>query len=162
MNKQQLIETVISEILKGVSTRIREIVREEVDIGHRRIRKQLLEEFRRNGHSQPVIAKSSISQKKTAIDTGDQTINSILEDISSNMEEDMMPEMKFTPEATIEDVSKQMVTETKTVDSSNKFYKPAEGEAYNFSPLTMDPAKIDWSQFVEKMDEKKLPGDKNE
>lgn len=170
MNKQEIIELVIEEILKGVSTRIREIVREEVDIERKRIRKQLLEEFRgeerrtptKEHITQPAARTDLFPKKKVKIDTGDREINSILESIQTDMI-DMAPEMKFEPETTFEDASQQRVTETKKIQESTKtgLYRPPQGEAYNFDPATMDPSQMDWTPMVDALENQTaLPGDR--
>ena len=174
--KQQIIEAVINEIMKGVSTRIREIVREEVDIERKRVRKQLLEELREQFDSPQQVSRPTQSRpdpmthghppapKKTRIDTGDNTINAILEGIQTDME-DMVPEMKFAAESTVGDVSKQMVLEHRTTPSSEYrgtgLWKPDAGEAYDFDPKRMDPSQIDWSNMVDALENKTaLPGDR--
>jgi len=160
MTKQQLIETITSEIIKNVSTKIREIVREEIDIETKRLRKKLLEEFRgdSNGAYQQPIASPSFPLKKTKIDTGDRAINSILEEIQSGID-GMAPDIKFAPETTIADISKtQKITENHQIVNQNSgLYKPPPGEGYNFDPRTMEPSQIDWGPMIDAL-EAKTPG----
>lgn len=167
MNKQQLVESIISEIMKGVSRQIREMVREEIDIERKRLRKQLLEEFRQplEESRQPSHRDADYSPPprptRKKIDTGDHVINSILDDIQTDMN-GMAPDIRFQPEATISDVSghRQPMTETRRAPGG-PLWKPESGEGFNFNPLTMDPAQIDWSSMVEALDQKKaLPGDR--
>ena len=160
ISKQQLVETIISEIMKGVSAQVRTIIREEIDIERVRLRKQLLEEFRDHQGTalRPMPAPTPSSKRKTSIDTGDHAINSILESIRSDME-DAAPEMRFEPQQTVETVSHQMINEQRRT-STGELWKPPDGEGYDFDPLKMDPSQIDWSNMVDALDKKgnHLPG----
>jgi len=162
MSRQQIVESVIEEIMKGVSTRIREIVREEIDIERKRVRKQLLEEFREKLSHPTQVAQNRPAppKKKLSIDTGDRLINSILEEVQTDMVE-MGPDMRFEPETSIDEVSHQMLSENRRTNNGGLWKPASKNEAYNFDPLKMDPSMIDWSNMVDALeDQNKLPGEK--
>lgn len=170
VSKKQLVDSIIDEVMKGISTRVREIIREEFDIESRRFKKRLLEEIRAQDDDEPDIsAVYEPRQKKSQpvrkpvkkIDTGDQAVNAILEDVQADMES-MMPELTFMADTNVQDVSQKMVTEHhEAAPEHGKLWKPAKGEAYNFDPRSMDPAMINWEHMVDALDNRDaLPGDR--
>jgi hypothetical protein len=164
VNRKKLVEMISNEILVSLNSKIREIVAQEIDIERKRIRKQLFEEFRpllkkKTVHPVTHLAPPSLPPR-VKIDTGDRTINSILEDVKSDMELEtpsfhLEPEGKsmFQPETTIKDVSKKMINEHRKTETGG-IWKPEPGEAINFDPQRMDPTKIDWSSMVDALDER--------
>ena len=48
------------------------------------------------------------------------------------------------------EVSKQRANQL----ANSNLFKPKLGQAVNFDPTKMDPTKVDWSSFVDKMEEK--------
>lgn len=164
MNRQQLIETVISEIMKGVSRQVREIVREELDIEKKRLKRQLLEELSadysditRDSEVMRELKKQLPSPPQKKIDTGDQTINSILEEVRTDME-DMVPEMRFIPETTISDVTKNR---TNRPVQPQQITEWNEDTAHKFNPAIHDPSQIDFSNIVEALEKTdRLPGER--
>jgi hypothetical protein len=164
VEKNQLVEMILNEVLTSLSSKIREMVANEIDIERKRVRKQLLEEFR-DRLKKPLTESARHAQQpahfpaqKKRIDTGDRMINNILEDVESDMET-MVPEFKFEAEHTVRDVVNE--TTKRPSPSAAGLWKPSEGEAYNFDPLKMDPTQIDWSNMVDALEARSsaLPGD---
>ena len=161
VNKQQLIESLSRAILEQVSTEIRKIVREEIDIERKRLRKQLIEELtpqlRRRVVSETVERTSHPMSrqvvKKVApkfdsskyVDTGDSIINSIMEGIK--LDDGFIDEGSH--EAFERAANRQSPKPQKLQEQQGELWKPEEGEGYNFDPTTMDASKIDWSNFID-------------
>lgn len=184
INKKQLVEVLSREIFNNVSRQIRELVREEIDIERRRLRRQLLEEFQseprpvvqrppapvqRPVQRPPHLIKPLVTKPAKArgtIDTGDPTINSFLDEIK--IEKGDMSVFGGDPSAMFREDESQHVIEPSSsfreaahqgaLNEQRKhsnLWKPAPGEAYNFDPTSMDPTKIDWTQFMDALEERK-------
>jgi hypothetical protein len=163
MTKQKLVEVLVQQIMKEVSTNIREIVREEIDIERKRVKKQLLEELREKFTEEvhvtkapkmpmmePLVKKRPMGNK--VIDTGDDYINEILADVKVTEEDQNAFKditRRLTPTTTSFQNATKQASQVLNESRSTGLYKPPEGEGINFDPTTMNPAQIDWSSFVD-------------
>ena len=179
--KKSQITALSNLILKEISTQIREIIREEFELNTKSFKRQILESLKAKNvvtmKPNREVSKATIQKpvhivkqspnhliEKKKIDTGSDLINEILdttpalEDGPSTIFDEtdfsVFDKIDFNPTTSFQEASKQSINETRRMNSGNDVYKPAPGEAINFDPNTMDASKIDWGEFVDKVDER--------
>ena len=163
MSKQDLVDALLKEIMKEVSLKVREIIREEIEIETKRFRKKLLREVNslllEHRSVKPTLHKTTSANQtlhKLAkkIETGDSSVDELLQETEGDPA--MLSSMNFGSAAnTFQQVVTQINEERKKPSNGHSdVWKPPPGEAIDFNPITMDPSMIDWSEVVEKTDER--------
>ncbi len=164
MSKKEVIDAFVAEVMKEISIRVREIIREEVEIETRRLRKKIIREVNTlltesrtvTSAKRPVSMARHAQPKPAKIETGDSVIDEVLKETEGDPE--MIAGIKF-PSATkanpFQQVIEQINEERRKPSNGNSgLWKPPPGEPYNFDPMKMDAAAIDWSNMVDVMDER--------
>jgi len=168
MAKQILVDSLVQEIMKEVSLRVREIIREEIEIETKRFRKKLIREVntllvehRSAAPARRLPAKtvSHVSVQKhrpeSMIDTGDASLNSIMQETEGDPS--MTVGINLKPANPFQQVVQQLNEQRRKPTNGNgngELWKPPPGEGYDFDPTSMDPAAIDWSHMVDAIEER--------
>jgi len=154
INKKIFVESISNEILKNISSKIRFLIREELEISKKLVKKQLLEELQQEFPQKRKYTKHK-QEQSSAIDTGNSILNTILEDIKVDEEEPLLQtNFSNATKIAVHKNKKRSIVE-------NKLYDEKNGEVYNnFDPITMDASKMDWSNIVDALDKNTnyLPG----
>lgn len=150
ISRQKLVEALSRDILDNVSRKIREIVREEIDIERKRLRRQLLEEFQERVPQKQLLREAPVSRKpfenvipreklappKKKAYTGSREIDEILNNLT--------PDEEPYPTDTGDGFGAAIVTQDES---------PEETIA-NFDIRRDDPTQLDWSAMMEAVDER--------
>ncbi len=154
IDKKLFVKSISDEILRNISSRIRFLIREELEISKKLIKKQLLEELQQEFPKKRKYTKHKQEQSFN-IDTGNSILNTILEDINVDEEKPLLS-TKFSSatKIAVKDNKKKSIIK-------NKLYEEKDGEIYNnFDPMTMDASAMDWSNIIDALDKNDnyLPG----
>ena len=157
MKKSQLVKILTEQILKEVSLEIKSLIREEFEINKRILKRELLLEMKKMKSitNKPKMKKLIFedvddnteefnTNTKKNIDTGDDTLNSILAEIDVEQNSKSFNFDKAKPINEV--VSKR--------NEKNQVRPKIEQVIHKFDPATMDASEIDWSSFVTAMEKK--------
>jgi len=155
VSKSQLVEILSREILSNVSRQVREIVREEIDIEKKRLRRQILEEVREsmgsNGNGQSTLREAMAPAKRKPFQNVVPQRN-------------LLPQSpkKYTGSSEIDSILNEIrvddVPDEDSSDMGDGFGQPRvsqeEVDVANFNPKMHDPSQVDWSAMVEAVDQR--------
>ena len=144
MNKKELVDQLVKEILNEVAVRVRFMVREEVELNARSTIKKILKEQMNIQPTERILTESPRGSKQKRVETGDPRVDSILESVQISEEEEMAGAFALPGISSLQEQAARPAVSHKL--------KPAE--KVDFNPAVHDPSKLDWSTVVDRIDAK--------